>query len=43
MSLEETPDALAARPKPRKISIMIYYKKGKNFLLVFSKHMVHKD
>jgi len=27
MSLEETPDALAARPKPRKISIMIYYKK----------------
>jgi len=31
MSLEETPDALAARPNPRKISIMIYFKKGKNF------------
>ena len=39
MSLEETLDALAARPKPRKMSIMIYYKKGKNlFACLFKTH-----
>jgi len=39
MSLEETPDALAARPKPRKISIMIYYKKSqKLFACLFKTH-----